>query len=36
MLDKAARRHQGGVTKNAASNYKSKIQKTVAALAAKK
>jgi small subunit ribosomal protein S20 len=36
MLDKAARRNQGGVTKNSASNYKSKAQKAVAALAAKK
>ena len=36
MLDKAARRNQGGVTKNSASNYKSKAQKVVAALAAKK
>jgi small subunit ribosomal protein S20 len=35
LLDKAARRNQGGVTKNSASNYKSKINKTVAALAAK-
>lgn len=35
MLDKAARRRQGGVTKNAASNYKSKIQKTLATLSAK-
>ena len=29
MLDKAARRAQGGMTKNAASNYKSKAQKVV-------
>ena len=29
MLDKAARRSQGGMTKNAASNYKSKAQKVV-------
>src|SRR4051812_9725723 len=34
ILDKAARRNQGGVTKNAASNYKSKAQKTVALKAA--
>jgi small subunit ribosomal protein S20 len=34
MLDKAARRNQGGVTKNAASNYKSKIQKAIATIAA--
>jgi small subunit ribosomal protein S20 len=34
MLDKAARRHQGGITKNAASNYKSKIQKAIAVIAA--
>ena len=31
MLDKAARRAQGGMTKNAASNYKSKAQKVVTA-----
>jgi small subunit ribosomal protein S20 len=31
MLDKAARRAQGGMTKNAASNYKSKAQKAVTA-----
>jgi small subunit ribosomal protein S20 len=31
MLDKAARRAQGGMTKNAASNYKSKAQKAVKA-----
>ena len=30
ILDKAARRGQGGMTKNAASNYKSKAQKVVA------
>ena len=30
ILDKAARRAQGGMTKNAASNYKSKAQKAVA------
>jgi small subunit ribosomal protein S20 len=30
ILDKAARRAQGGMTKNAASNYKSKAQKVVA------
>jgi small subunit ribosomal protein S20 len=35
MLDKAARRNQGGVSKNSASNYKSKAQKAVAALGAK-
>jgi small subunit ribosomal protein S20 len=34
MLDKAARRNQGGMTKNAASNYKSKAQKAVAKIAA--
>lgn len=34
MLDKAARRNQGGVTKNAASNYKSKVQKAIATIAA--
>jgi small subunit ribosomal protein S20 len=33
MLDKAARRAQGGMTKNAASNYKSKAQKVVTAKA---
>jgi small subunit ribosomal protein S20 len=31
ILDKAARRAQGGMTKNAASNYKSKAQKAVTA-----
>ena len=31
ILDKAARRAQGGMTKNAASNYKSKAQKVVTA-----
>ena len=31
MLDKAARRSQGGMSKNAASNYKSKAQKVVTA-----
>lgn len=31
QLDKAARRGQGGLTKNAASNYKSKAQKVLAA-----
>jgi small subunit ribosomal protein S20 len=30
ILDKAARRGQGGMTKNAASNYKSKAQKAAA------
>ena len=34
MLDKAARRSQGGITKNAASNYKRKAQKAVATIAA--
>jgi small subunit ribosomal protein S20 len=34
MLDKAARRTQGGMTKNAASNYKRKAQKAVATIAA--
>ena len=34
QLDKAARRAQGGLTKNAASNYKSKAQKVVTAKAA--
>jgi small subunit ribosomal protein S20 len=34
MLDKAARRNQGGVSKNSASNYKGKAQKAVAALKA--
>ncbi len=34
MLDKAARRGQGGVTKNAASNYKRKAQHAVAVIAA--
>lgn len=34
MLDKAARRRQGGLTKNAASNYKSKVQKAIATIAA--
>jgi small subunit ribosomal protein S20 len=34
MLDKAARRRQGGMTKNAASNYKSKIQKAIATIGA--
>ncbi|HLU70181.1 MAG TPA: 30S ribosomal protein S20 [Fibrobacteria bacterium] len=34
MLDKAARRGQGGMTKNAASNYKSKVQKAIATIAA--
>jgi small subunit ribosomal protein S20 len=34
MLDKAARRAQGGMTKNAASNYKSKAQHAVATIAA--
>jgi small subunit ribosomal protein S20 len=35
LLDKAARRNQGGVTKNSASNYKRKAKATVAALAKK-
>ncbi len=30
LLDRAARRHQGGITKNSASNYKRKAQKAVA------
>jgi small subunit ribosomal protein S20 len=34
MLDKAARRNQGGVTKNAASNYKRKAKEAVAKIAA--
>jgi small subunit ribosomal protein S20 len=34
MLDKAARRNQGGVTRNAASNYKRKAQQAVATIAA--
>ena len=35
LLDKAARRNQGGVTKNSATNYKRKAKKTVDALAKK-
>lgn len=30
MLDKAARRNQGNITKNAASNYKAKIHALIA------
>jgi small subunit ribosomal protein S20 len=30
LLDKAARRNQGGITKNAASNYKRKIHQALA------
>ena len=32
ILDKAARRNQGGISKNTASNYKRKAQLTVQAL----
>ena len=32
LLDKAARRNQGDITKNTAANYKRKAHKTVAAL----
>ena len=35
MLDKAARRRQAGITKNTASNYKSKIHKLLATKYAK-
>lgn len=36
LLDKAARKGQGGITKNAASNYKSKIHLMLNKLAAGK
>lgn len=34
LLDKAARRGQGGITRNAASNYKRKAHKAIAVIAA--